>query len=168
MDIWQRFQMPTPAPPPDGAKWIGIGGARLSLVCFVPHNWPRRWIGATRKLVGAAGFGPATPSSRTRCATRPRYTPIHPISIPPLASWSRPRVGRASGRVRLVPRYTPLIPARARPVLLIMLRTVQDRMGDLHRFVDADLFDDRAGDGLDAVVFEIKEVAVRGAPLYVV
>ena len=28
MDIWQRFQMPTPAPPPDGAEWIGIGGAR--------------------------------------------------------------------------------------------------------------------------------------------
>jgi hypothetical protein len=27
-----------------------------------------------------------------------------------------------------------------------MLRTVQDRTGDLHRFVDADLFDDRAGD----------------------
>jgi hypothetical protein len=70
MDIWQRFQMPTPAPPPDGAEWIGIGGARLSLVCFVPHNWPRRRIGATRKLVGVAGFEPATPSSRTRCASR--------------------------------------------------------------------------------------------------
>jgi hypothetical protein len=69
MDIWQRFQMPTPAPPPDGAEWIGIGGARLSLVCFVPHNWPRRRIGATRKLVGVAGFEPATPSSRTRRAT---------------------------------------------------------------------------------------------------
>src|SRR5271169_527562 len=64
MDIWQRFQMPTPAPPPDGAERIGIGGARLSLVCFVPHNWPRRRIGATRKLVGVAGFEPATPSSR--------------------------------------------------------------------------------------------------------
>jgi hypothetical protein len=68
MDIWQRFQMLTPAPPPDGAEWIGIGGARLSLACFVPHNWPRRRIGATRKLVGVAGFEPATPSSRTRCA----------------------------------------------------------------------------------------------------
>jgi hypothetical protein len=44
MDIRPRFQMPTPAPPPDGAEWIGIGGTRLSLVCFVPHNWPRRWI----------------------------------------------------------------------------------------------------------------------------
>jgi hypothetical protein len=49
-----------------------------------------------------------------------------------------------------------------------MLRTVQDRTGDLHRFVDADLFDDRAGDSLDTLVFEIKEVAIRGAPLYVV
>ena len=29
-----------------------------------------------RKLVGVAGFEPATPSSRTRCATRLRYTPI--------------------------------------------------------------------------------------------
>src|SRR5262249_13088254 len=27
------------------------------------------------KLVGVAGFDPATPSSRTRCATRLRYTP---------------------------------------------------------------------------------------------
>src|SRR5437763_16503479 len=27
------------------------------------------------KLVGVAGFEPATPSSRTRCATRLRYTP---------------------------------------------------------------------------------------------
>ena len=26
-------------------------------------------------LVGVAGFEPATPSSRTRCATRLRYTP---------------------------------------------------------------------------------------------
>ena len=53
----------------DGAEWIGIGGARLSLVCFVPHNWPRRRIGATRKPVGVAGFEPA----RTRCSTRLRY-----------------------------------------------------------------------------------------------
>ena len=28
-----------------------------------------------RYLVGVAGFEPATPSSRTRCATRLRYTP---------------------------------------------------------------------------------------------
>src|ERR1700716_837858 len=28
------------------------------------------------RLVGVAGFEPATPSSRTRCATRLRYTPI--------------------------------------------------------------------------------------------
>jgi hypothetical protein len=48
-----------------------------------------------------------------------------------------------------------------------MLRTVQDRTSDLYRFVNSDLFDNRAGDGLDAVVFEIKKVAVRGAPLYV-
>src|SRR5438093_11313687 len=29
-----------------------------------------------KMLVGVAGFEPATPSSRTRCATRLRYTPI--------------------------------------------------------------------------------------------
>jgi hypothetical protein len=34
MDIWQRFQMPTPAPPADGPEWIGIGGARLSTGVF--------------------------------------------------------------------------------------------------------------------------------------
>ena len=35
-----------------------------------------------KKMVGVAGFEPATPSSRTTCATRLRYTPsdgfIHP------------------------------------------------------------------------------------------
>jgi hypothetical protein len=75
-----------PRRPPDGAKWIGIGGARLSLVCFVPHNWPRRWIGATRNLVGVAGFEPASPSSRTRCATRRRYATI---LLTPCASTTR-------------------------------------------------------------------------------
>jgi hypothetical protein len=30
---------------------------------------------ASESLVGVAGFEPATPSSRTRCATRLRYTP---------------------------------------------------------------------------------------------
>src|SRR5207248_8975513 len=29
-----------------------------------------------QKVVGVAGFEPATPSSRTRCATRLRYTPV--------------------------------------------------------------------------------------------
>jgi hypothetical protein len=43
LDIWQRFQMPTTrAAARTAAEWIGIGGARLSLVSFVPHNWPRR------------------------------------------------------------------------------------------------------------------------------
>jgi hypothetical protein len=37
-----------------------------------------------------------------------------------------------------------------------LLRTVQDRTGDLHRFVDSGLFDNRAGDGLDIVVFQVK------------
>jgi hypothetical protein len=31
--------------------------------------------GLVNLLVGVAGFEPATPSSRTRCATRLRYTP---------------------------------------------------------------------------------------------
>src|SRR5215831_3076202 len=32
-------------------------------------------IRLSRNLIGVAGFEPATPSSRTRCATRLRYTP---------------------------------------------------------------------------------------------
>src|SRR6476619_7284250 len=34
-----------------------------------------RRINCRENLVGVAGFEPATPSSRTRCATRLRYTP---------------------------------------------------------------------------------------------
>lgn len=39
-------------------------------------------------LVGVAGFEPATPSSRTRCATRLRYTPKPSPQSRPLALWS--------------------------------------------------------------------------------
>src|SRR6266566_4788621 len=35
----------------------------------------REWPSGGQGLVGVAGFEPATPSSRTRCATRLRYTP---------------------------------------------------------------------------------------------
>ncbi len=35
----------------------------------------KRWGTSAGKMVGVAGFEPATPSSRTRCATRLRYTP---------------------------------------------------------------------------------------------
>src|SRR4051794_4315712 len=33
-----------------------------------------------RRLVGAAGFEPATPSSQTRCATGLRYAPKSPVN----------------------------------------------------------------------------------------
>ena len=49
------------------------------------NRWPFRWSNEVRFgkscakplefLVGVAGFEPATPSSRTKCATRLRYTP---------------------------------------------------------------------------------------------
>jgi len=51
------------------------------------------------------------------------------------------------------------------PFSFLMLKTVQDRMGDLHRFVDSDRVDNRAGDGFDTVVFEVEGVAMRGALL---
>src|SRR5437016_6703727 len=38
-----------------------------------------------KMLVGVAGFEPATPSSRTRCATRLRYTPKAPLITAHLA-----------------------------------------------------------------------------------
>src|ERR1700676_2821462 len=49
-------------------------------------------------LVGVAGFEPATPSSRTRCATRLRYTPKARL----IAAQYRPRKlpMRVSGRPR--------------------------------------------------------------------
>src|SRR3954463_11881 len=55
-------------------------------------------VSLCRKLVGVAGFEPATPSSRTRCATRLRYTPKAGL----IAAQYRPRKlpMRASGRLR--------------------------------------------------------------------
>ena len=92
----------------------------------------------------------------------------------PVETQNRRRVGPVLSRLRLLGpglafgRFTvrsvisSLRSANSRwaPFPLIMLRTVQDRTGDLHRFVD-----DRDGDGLDTVVLEIKGVAVGGALL---
>ncbi len=49
-------------------------------------------VGRRKKMVGVAGFEPATPSSRTRCATRLRYTPTvrGSYSVGLLASQERP------------------------------------------------------------------------------
>ncbi len=38
-------------------------------------GWSRK-----RGMVGARGFEPPTPASRTRCATRLRYAPIAPVA----------------------------------------------------------------------------------------
>jgi hypothetical protein len=59
-------------------------------------------------------------------------------SIRPAASWPRPPMGGS------------VTSSLRSPV--IVLRTVHDRLGDLHRFVDTHLFDNLAGDGLDTVV----------------
>jgi hypothetical protein len=51
--------------------------------CFrSPYRSPRVSC-VVRKLVGVAGFEPATPSSRTRCATRLRYTPPKSAKVRP-------------------------------------------------------------------------------------
>jgi hypothetical protein len=57
----------------------------------IDRSVPCAGIGATRKLVGVAGFEPATPSSRTRCATshppislvRPHVAPRQPPRAAP-------------------------------------------------------------------------------------
>src|SRR5580704_11876362 len=62
------------------------GGESLEY-CFCPDNCPGEPLRASvpvgqdaelsaERLVGVAGFEPATPSSRTWCATRLRYTPL--------------------------------------------------------------------------------------------
>src|SRR5215510_3868982 len=39
------------------------------------RKFTKRLVGLVNLLVGVAGFEPATPTSRTWCATRLRYTP---------------------------------------------------------------------------------------------
>jgi hypothetical protein len=61
----------------DAADALSRGLANRSVVETVPEKRP---FGNKRELrpkilVGVAGFEPATPSSRTKCATRLRYTP---------------------------------------------------------------------------------------------
>ena len=63
-----------------GQPWARLVGGR-------PHSRaPRRARSSTPtisgKLVGVRGFEPPTPSSRTRCATRLRYTPTAPSPAP--------------------------------------------------------------------------------------
>src|SRR4051794_18412021 len=57
---------------PAGSAWPFI--ARLMRSLGPPLQRSRK-IGWPGGVVGVAGFEPATPSSRTRCATRLRYTP---------------------------------------------------------------------------------------------
>ena len=40
-------------------------------------------VGLVKRVVGVAGFEPATPTSRTWCATRLRYTPTKARSYNP-------------------------------------------------------------------------------------
>ncbi len=55
-------------------------------------------------MVGVRGFEPPTPSSRTRCATRLRYTPIcrRPPWATQRASYSSPAADRQEVRQRLL------------------------------------------------------------------
>src|SRR5579863_3571763 len=57
-------------------------------------------------MVGVRGFEPPTPSSRTRCATRLRYTPTAPqttragYNVGPRAAQASDSAGKRVGRVR--------------------------------------------------------------------
>src|SRR6266699_6688540 len=55
-------------------------------------------------LVGVAGFEPATPSSRTRCATRLRYTPPEGRTYNPCG-----RTAASMGRAMTVPPATQVL-----------------------------------------------------------
>ena len=60
---------------------VAEGGVSCHVTGLVSGRVSGRVIGrkirnALNLLVGAAGFEPATPSSRTRCATRLRYAPM--------------------------------------------------------------------------------------------
>src|SRR6266568_241067 len=61
-------------------------------------------------LVGVAGFEPATPSSRTRCATRLRYTPIFARGA---YIASRPRRPQAQGAL-IGPALVAIVRPRSR------------------------------------------------------
>jgi hypothetical protein len=70
-------------------------------------------------MVGVRGFEPPTPSSRTRCATRLRYTPTHPdtpctgeASIAERRTRRNPVLGGKSDAFGLRPRrVTLMVPA---------------------------------------------------------
>ena len=47
------------------------------------RKFTKRLNGLVKRMVGVAGFEPATPTSRTWCATRLRYTPTEGRSYNP-------------------------------------------------------------------------------------
>src|SRR5574341_1945184 len=84
----------------------GATGPRDSLLGMTRMNDAEG--GGTRQLglVGARGFEPPTPASRTRCATGLRYAPIHRTSLLPFTSVARiacraPRPRPCTSPVRL-------------------------------------------------------------------
>src|SRR5690606_21888983 len=61
-------------------------------------------------MVGARGFEPPTPSSRTRCATRLRYAPTHLASgqtTAPASHWDAGACLPQRGKYTSLPRHCP-------------------------------------------------------------
>ena len=85
----------------------GAPSPRYACCCdFDASGW-KKVPGNRENLVGVAGFEPATPCSRSRCATRLRYTPSSRgspyIDVSPKARKKRPdcRAARPSPAVAL-------------------------------------------------------------------
>ena len=81
---------------------IGAGRVRWSEREAVDESTARmegRNAKPLRSMVGVAGFEPATPSSRTRCATRLRYTP-KPWSFLVSAPYRRAPPGSQAARLQ--------------------------------------------------------------------
>ena len=66
---------------------------------------------AAKEVVGVIGFEPTTPSSRTRCATRLRYTPTFAAKSnsprPGEPPYSEAFPGRQAKRRKLMPKVLP-------------------------------------------------------------
>ena len=79
-----------------------VRSARRGPAASVPRRTSPTTVAASagamcgKELVGVAGFEPATPSSRTRCATRLRYTPKLPAAL--AAATASYRLGGADAR----------------------------------------------------------------------
>ncbi len=98
--------------------------AHVSSASIHVERWGSRWgtrthnsrhhsniNNLTQVLVGVRGFEPPTPSSRTRCATRLRYTPTPAGRCPAVVSYSGAILGEQGRRW---PYWRPIMEREAR------------------------------------------------------